>query len=170
MPSQLLARREELVCDGLYAHRHTRLIAAPQTEQKQGQVVPSEPNLAFVTEHYGQMGCGPLKRPECDGGSEQVPLPPCMQAWQAWQPVDVPSPTSQPSSCCTRWVGRGFQYCTVSMDQDWDRLELCIVETTSLGRGQTLVPKDDWASATWPIAATKVRRCISTNQPRAHRH
>lgn len=41
MPSQLLARREELVCDGLYARRHTRLIAAPTARQTEAEQVRS---------------------------------------------------------------------------------------------------------------------------------
>lgn len=118
-PSCLLGG-EELVCDGLYARRHTRLIAAPTARQdgsRAGQVVPSEANLrlpcrglwASVVVVCWQMGCGPLKRPECDSGSEVTATatmrPGTMaRAWQSWQPVGVPSPTSQP---CPRVAGSG---------------------------------------------------------------
>lgn len=79
------------------------------------------------------MGCGPLKRPECDSGSEETG-----------------TGTMHHGNHGSRWVfrhrrpsrvlvlqalgSRGIQHCTVSMDQDWTRLELCNVGTTSLGR------------------------------------
>lgn len=85
----------------------------PGRRSRTGQVVPSG---------CGQLGCGPLKRPECDSGSEQVPQPPCHHGpWLLevpWQPVGVPSPTQLlpsilPAALVLQALGRrGIQYCT----------------------------------------------------------
>lgn len=176
----VVACHEEYVCDGLAGN--TILVAAPTAGRRgrSGQVVPDGPNFfAFGTRNsIGMWTPETPRRPLPGTMAGMASMASSGGGRASWRPVRRSSAkTTNPQPCFVlqaSGVVVGSSTAPTGMDQGWNRLEPCNVETGSLGRGQQgrragfWLPIDHWASATGPIAPAKVRRCISTNQPPAH--